>query len=402
MKQSFPEGPEGDFTERYRAYQKTRERLHEAENREETIRIPELITATLQQKERIASLALKIYQSCKSIEEFEEKMNVLLTNPATLEDAMRMNTDDPLVGSYLLPLSLTNETIPSATESIRATIENLKIIAEFADIGRKNSEGILLSGTNSWGPFYAVRGGLPRELREAGMDQLKFDEFSDIDFLITIRTVEEMGKVVADYVSAELFDSKELNRFYVFKEMYLSGRADIFSVRTYHGGVEESIHFIPSSKMDQLCKMERVNPREPDEYGIDSFRDFRPNLPGNLARHGSYPTGDLKGLKIASFTPSIQEISYPEKTEPAGYLSETPIGGRATIEGQETYFIGVISFYLLVAPTILVDKENTLSLRIAELRNNIKSIMNGQPVKFIPRQDRMPQNILEEVKKSLL
>lgn len=93
---------------------------------------------------------------------------------------------------------------------------------------------------------------------------------------------------------------------------------------------------------------------------------------------------------------------YPSSGAQAGYITETTVGGKATIYGQETYFIGVIPFFLLIEPSILIDRGNMLSLEISRLREHIRKIMAGKMIDYIPRQERMSKSTLLAVKQSLL
>lgn len=268
-----PQDPQEAFTERYLTYQKAREELNILELREEHGLIPELTQKVLGHQEELANLTMGIYNQCSSIAEFEEKMKQILTNPATEEDAIRMGIDEPILGSYLHPLSTTNESIPSPTESIQATIENFKTISEFTNVGKKSADGLLLSRTNAWGPFYAVKGSIPHELQDAGVDQLGYSEFSDIDLFVTNHTIEGLQQVVDDYADAGLIEPKEKERIRLFDELYRDGHADIFSVRSHYRGVLESIHFMPWEKLEQMCSLQRVNPKPYGEYGLDYMRD---------------------------------------------------------------------------------------------------------------------------------
>lgn len=397
-----PQAPEVDsvdeahLSELYAAYQRIRDQLHTAELQGRHEDAARLKSETLEQAEMLAVQINELYMQSPSLADFEAQVEAFLCSRPMQQDALQMNTDDTAVGAYIMPLSLDDESIPSPAEAIRRSVENLKIIDEFASVGEQHASGLLVSGSNTWGRFYSVRGGVPRELQDVGIDQLDYKEFSDIDFLITAPDVEGLAQVIHDYVEAGLLGPNEVERFAIFKRLHEAGELDMFSVRAHTKGAEESIHFVPQDTLNKMASFERLSSQPRGEYGLDYIRDFRP---GN--RSVDYTIGELKGLTTTSFMPTSQEVHYGDREEVAGYCYDNPLGGVAEVDGEETYFMGIVPFFLLVTPTVYVDKEGLLSSRIEEYQGNVRAIMNGAEVKFIPRQERMPKYVLDKIKGEL-
>lgn len=283
----------------------------------------------------------------------------------------------------------------SPIEAIQATARNLAIVREFTSPVENLADGMLLSGTNAWGAFCAVRGDSNFEKGKGEPSRA-----SDIDLLITSQSIDRLGDILQRYISLGLVDESESKRFLVFKDLYTSKKADMFSVRSNYGGVEESLHFIPMDVIDTICNLEPVADSSKSGFDLDFLNDFRTTIPGNVRKYGGYPTGDLKGLRVESFVPIPQEIKYPGTNEVAGYITQNPVGGPKVVDGQQTYFMGVIPFFLTISPKLLIDKDNLLSRRITMLRSNIRTIMNDQEIQYIPRQERMPRRTRELVLQS--
>jgi hypothetical protein len=135
---------------------------------------------------------------------------------------------------------------------------------------------------------------------------------------------------------------------------------------------------------------------------FDFLLDFRPNTSASLVKYGGNPLKDLKGLEQAMYVPTFEKICYQRSDKIAGYISQSPIGGRLHVKGQETYFIGIMPFYLLVLPKILLDKGDKLAQHIERLRSNVQEIMQDDVPCYINIADpRMTSSALERVKMSL-
>ena len=77
---SEPENRESEVSIAYFSYQRARDILHKAELTNEASSCIEMLKkVTLCNKEELAILASELYQDCLSIEEFEEKINRLLS-----------------------------------------------------------------------------------------------------------------------------------------------------------------------------------------------------------------------------------------------------------------------------------------------------------------------------------
>lgn len=392
------------FGESYAQYQDTRDRLHTLEltSGTEPVLQEAALAETLRAKASVAKAAISLYNQSASTAEFLQKVeDGFLSSPHFAEEGYRMGTDDAMLGAYLLPLSQLRDDIPSPIESIQATAKNLAIVDTFKASAEEVADGMLLTGANAWGGFYAVQGGIPEALRHEGISQLPYGEISDIDLLATADTVDELGQCVEKLIGDGLVEPTEKDRFTVFTQLHAQGEADIFSLRSHYGHVEQSIHFLTNEIVTQICLMTppRVHTAGADlQYGI--IRDFRPNMPGNVKKYGSYPMGDLKGLQEVSFSPNIRKITS-ERGRTLGYLSENTVGGPATVVKEVTYYMGVLAFFMAVDPVILLDKTGKLENGSRVLQQRIATILQGAKPRFIPRQERMPEHALDRIQRML-
>ena len=128
------------------------------------------------------------------------------------------------------------------------------------------------------------------------------------------------------------------------------------------------------------------------------LNDFRPNTGSSL--HGGYPIRDLLGLTKIIFIPSIDQVK--EGNIELGYISQISTGGFAAIKDHKTYLIGILGFFLLVAPVILQDKDSNLSKNIMALKNKVREMLNDQEPVYIPREERMPSAVLHAIKSDLI
>ncbi len=277
-------------------------------------------------------------------------------------------------------------------EGLKATINNLRVASRITKVASSNSEGILMSGSNAWGTFFAVRGNMQGKLNLWQEENVsKREGPSDIDLMIVYSKAEGLKAVVQDLVADGLASKKEIKRFDVFEKMR-EGQADIFSARMNVNEVEVSLHFVPSAIVERMS-----NPAYSQRI-ISYIRDFRPNTSGNVRREGSYKMYDLKGAKTFDFHPRLEEVKDPVTQATLGYISDSPLGGFVKVGKKQTYYMGILPFFLLVAPTILHDPNGSLGDAHVRLRDQIRHVMNGQPAINIPRQEDMPDFILSKLR----
>lgn len=346
----------------------------------------EAVEEAIAARDELAQQLFLLYEESGSANTFLSQLGD--TNQSLFETVMGQQTnhgEQHLTERGAVPLE----------QSVLATVRNLEIAEEFAAAARDNAESVILFGSHAYGPFYSVQGEVPLS---NGAERVKP---SDIDLTVVVRDIDQLRTAIAGYVEAGLVDEFELERLTVFEHLHAEGLADMFSVRASYRDVEESLHFIPQELVGQITDLEPVSPRLVDRVGLDAIKDLRPNIPGNLRRHGHYPTGDLKGMAQFPLQPKLLKIHTAQRQE-AGWLSDTPIGGPAKFGKTETYFLGVVPFFLLVTPRILYDREAATIRQIQQFRHNLAAIMDGDELRYLPRQEKMPPSAIAAVKKSLL
>ena len=157
--------------------------------------------------------------------------------------------------------------------------------------------------------------------------------------------------------------------------------------------MEESIHLLFDEDVIDIAHMTE-NHRQ---NGIGYMRDFRPNIPRSLISRGGETEYEL-GDKEAKFRITIEEVKYPEGDEVAGYLSQTPTGGVLQGRERRQYLISTLSFFFLVTPALLIDKEGFISEQIWTLQERVKEVSQGGLPPIFLRQEKMMGEALRKFK----
>jgi hypothetical protein len=253
------------------------------------------------------------------------------------------------------------------------TARNLKIIDEFVSHASPSADGILLSGSNAWGANYAVTA------------------TSDIDLLVT-GTMEQLRAVVEALVSKGIIDVKERERFEVFRNLYLQKRAEQFSTISTGREVKLSLDLLPIEVVVDICAIHPMTTRQVEGLSVRTVKEFRINKPND----DGYSVDDLKGLKKLTYHPHFEEVKNVDNNV-IGYLADTLVDAQT----ESTYALGVMSFFFAVHPVILFDKGGKLQNAIKTLQAGIARRLGAQVPSYITRQERMSEEILKEVKRTL-
>lgn len=384
----------GEFKVAYEKYRQVRKICQEAEGSADTEKADKLLKEILEIKEQLSELIISIFSKFPSLEEFEKKLKEML---AEVGNVPIEEVNDYILGSYVYPPSLRHPNIRSPIESIWATLENLKIVAYFAKMAEKNAEGMLLSGGISHTPFLGVKGKVPEELVKEGAPQLAYREFSDIDLMLTFKNTSQMKSLVEDFVSANVFGEDELKRFKLFERLQQEGKADLFSVRSHYQGVEQSLHFLLQNTAETIVRGDEPLSRE----GIRYMRDFRSNLPRSFEGK-KYTAYDFKDGGEVEFPTHFEQVKYDELEQIAGYVSDTPTGGVVEKEKEKRYVVSVLSWFFLVTPTILIDKNNSLSSQVNEFQKRVKGLLGGKPPLITRCQQKMSKAAFKRLQKSFI
>jgi hypothetical protein len=377
------------FGKQYQAYVEDRNLLHELESHrgsaeDQKPNISTQAKVVRMHREAVGEAALYLFEGCPNLPTF--------TNHVAF--AIR-ETDDPrdnetvIFDNHIMPPSL-SEDVPSPIEAVMVTAEMKYIAFEFAKAGEASTTGLIMSGAPGWGAFYAPRGVHPRIEAPTPTNR------SDLDLLAIVPEIDDIGETLAHYVDAGLIDKSELERFDTFKKLQKIGLADIFSLRSHYKGLEQSVHFLTHEITHTLTALHGVRQRSHGQHRINFVRDYRPNMPNNPNKNGGgYTIDDLKGLYIGElFGPR------PEATE-RGYLTDSPVGSLLTVEGEKTYSLGLLDFFLAVRPEIIYDSQHKTEAWVNTLQSTIAHIQGAEKPKNIPRMLRMPKSTLRHIEHSL-
>lgn len=284
---------------------------------------------------------------------------------------------------------------PSPYESILTTIETRKVANEICDTIKDVAVSVAQTGSGSWGAFFGMRG-------QAAPDPLEIDTWeardlkmiSDVDIIVVVETPQEIMTAISKLVENDFLHFNEGIRAARFKDLYESGRADIFSVRGNYADTEQSYHFIPKTVMEQITD------RRPESNDVPVVNDYRPDLPGSFRKYGGYPILGVEGKQIALLKKDPIPVD-PDRLD-LGYISESPSGGPVTVEDGSTQFaLGILSTQLLYQPDIMKDEAGFLRAQVDKLLANVAEYLPREEDFKVPRWDRMPKSFRNKLKSSL-
>jgi len=335
-------------------------------------------------RETLAEAAIYLFDACSDARTFTKHI------ASAIREREDPRDDDTVIfDGFVTPPSL-HETMPSPVEACVVTAENKCIAQEFARVGEHTLTGLIISGANAWGAFYATRGVHPKLEEPSPLNR------SDLDLLAIVPEIDDIGETLAQYVDAGLIKEAELERFDDFRRLQRLGLADVFSLRSNYKGFEQSVHFLTHEMTHAITALHPIHQREHDGQNINYLKDYRPNLPNNPGKNGGgYTIDDLKGLYIGRrFDPHLEAT-------PQGYISESPVGSILTIEGQRTYSLGVLDFFLAIKPDIIYDPQKKAEVWVRTLQDTIAHIQGTEKPKNIPRMIRMPKGALRSIEHSV-
>lgn len=322
----------------------------------------------------LAKICMSLYEDSSDLDDFQSKIEALLSKIAE-----ESNTD---VDHLLQGISERHE--PTPIETIWATLKNLKIAVEIKKISESDASGMLISGTNAWGPFFAVRG-----IVATSGQEIYPNDPSDIDIMMCFNSTSKMNEVINKLVNAKIVNEGELARFEKFLNLYQNDEAEMYSLRSHYQNVEQSIHLLMQNDIEAIGLQNEAHRK--DDIGF--LRDFRPNYPRNLAIYGGYPMMNLEDGTEQLFKVNLRVVEGD-----LGYISESPTGGR----NEHGTFISLLHFFLQVSPVILFDRDNLLALTAKNLRQNLHKNLNGKPPAFLIREERMMKEMSEAIKQFLV
>ncbi|GEM_PF-1724083 len=261
-----------------------------------------------------------------------------------------------------------------STSASDLTKRNKEVIQRFIDSVRDRADGVLLSGSNAWGADYAVT------------------EKSDIDLLVLAKDIQGMKKIIDCYISNKLLVPREQERFEAFSALYEEGRVEQFSVIADYKGVPVSIDFFTTKTLQWISFLTSKNTVLLNGVRVRVVSELRTNPPKAFG----YSLDDLQSSKKLTYHPVFEEIKS-QKGNVCGYLAQTAVDAS----DEHTYYLGVMSFFLCVSPVVLLDKNGELQRAIRDLRTNISILLKGEVPRHVTREERMSEQVLEEVKNAL-
>lgn len=378
------------FRRAYSEYADSRDALHEIEQSRPAPQIA--LNAIRSAREDVAEAASFLQRNTQNTDEL-----LHFVRQATLLDTTATETlvaSDAFEREYATPVSRYDTSLPSPIEAIVATTENTEIAQKFADTAKDSLTGLLLSGSTAWGAYFAPRG--DKHLRP---DRKEGDR-SDTDMIAVAKDIEAIGTTIEKYVAEGLVDPEERERFAVFEHLHATQEAEVYSLRATYQDGEQSIHFMTEDTIASVSEAFAHRTREHDGKDIHILLDFRPNLPMNPIRNGKgYSIHDLKGLYNGYYMPSPIEIAQGEKA--MGYVTDSPVGSIISENGELTYSMGLMDFFMAITPKIVLDSDGKMKHWVEMLQRTIARVQDGVTPTQIPRAKRMPRNTIHRIQEEL-
>lgn len=257
--------------------------------------------------------------------------------------------------------------------SLAVTERNQNIIDTFISGIQAYITSSLLSGSNAWGRGYALTSN------------------SDIDLLFVTKDTTSIKQIIKIWHSRQLVTLQERDRSIVFEKLYNTNIANTFSVKTNYKNVDVSIDFMLEKEVSIITGLKPLYgvkvATDSEIVRLRTLREFRTNQPKN----DGYTVDDLTSQQKLIYHPKFTELK--SNGHILGYIADTLVDGIS----DNSYFMGVYSFFLCVEPNILTDRNKFLESHVIKLQKNVSKQLT-KPVVNITRQERMSFEVLERIK----
>lgn len=346
------------------------------------------------EREVFALEVARLYNFQPNPEQFEKNFRSVIKR---ITDKYGKDPDEYLLDASLFPASLQDPNIRSPIESTRASLENLKRIAEIAEAVSPDVEGFLVSGSQAYGPFFSVKSNREQLYREYGVEPSESTEVSDIDGMMVVSDYKDLSILVNDLILKEICSPQEEARINKFQELHTHKEVDAYSFRHVQSGIEESFHIFDETT---LSKIGSESSNLPNDKGITYVRDFRPNKPSKETR-GYYKLIGLSTGEEVHFPVTIEREVLDNTGMVLGYISRTPIGGFRNRKDTVEYYPSVVINFLLQSPMVVIDKNGKVDTIISRAMTSLVGKLHIPKEVHLYRNQRMPRILLRELAKSL-
>ena len=234
-----------------------------------------------------------------------------------------------ITNSALLPKFLTysgsvicGKQQPSLVETIAPTLDRFKIMELLPEVFGNGIDSIIVGGSMSYIPFFGIR------------ENLKINDFSDIDTLIVINDDFFNKSSWSNFIKSDLFPESDkkifLDRIKIFQKLYSKKQVDVFSQRFSIIGKPFTIssHFLTSSVFKRMVDtdLKRALRIKKDmqyvmhDFRVDPFRHpcharhtfngdrFESTIDGHTTEFGGF-ISDMPGFIISNgkFYPGVYQ-----------------------------------------------------------------------------------------------
>lgn len=325
-------------------------------------------------REEIARACIALYYQCDDVSDLSHNFRNIL---GKITEVRLLDPD-----KYIARLT---QHAPDPIEAISATLKNFEIadligtsLAGFAD-------GVLLSGANAWGPFFAVR--------HPAYESMRNTPGSDVDVVAIFDDVDAILQGLKSLARQGLISEGEMQRFHHFKKLSSEKRADVFSMRSFYANTEISLHAYPKSTVIALVE----GSEQKNEQGIGFLHDFRPSFPNNVRKFGGYPTLDFLSGNTKLFQPTI-ELVHDVGEKDSSFLCDSPTGKI----DQGEISVGLTLFFFLIAPMCIGGQSAFYETTRRTMLERLRKASNQEPIRFLFREERMASMVSRSIKDSLI
>jgi len=225
---------------------------------------------------------------------------------------------------------------PSLVETIAPTLERFEVMELLPEVFGKGIDSIIVGGSMSYIPFFGIR------------ENLKINDFSDIDTLIVINDDFFNESSWSNFIKSNIFPESDknifLDRIKIFQKLYSKNQADVFSQRFSVIGRPFTIsnHFLTRSVFKRMVDTDLKMALQTKKDMQYVMRDFRVDP----FRHPCHARHTFDGDRFESTIDG-------HTTEFGGFISDMP--GFIISNGK--FYPGV--YQTVISPGLLTFYDNT-------------------------------------------
>ncbi|MFA6382278.1 MAG: hypothetical protein WCX08_03385 [Candidatus Buchananbacteria bacterium] len=240
---------------------------------------------------------------------------------------------------------------PSFIESVDGTMERFYKIEELEDILEDLTDGIIVGGSMSYGPFFNIR----KSLDETGS--------SDIDLIIILKEDKLDASLWNKLQNSDIISEGEKDIFFErmkkFRDLFKKGEADVFSQKFSIQGTDfdVSIHFFAPSIFDKMTDRDFGGDLSANKDKVATIRDYK----AKEFPHKVCAQQNFLGEKYEYSVP-------PQRQVDGGVIVELP----SYIIQNQHFYPGIYQNLISPCFSISYDRTGNTSKRVAKFKDTME------------------------------